>query len=95
MPATEAMACGCALVTYDNGGSREYARPGKTAAVVSEHGPEHLAEAIVELAQDRELRLAYAERGRELVETFTWPRAVTKLERVLETGGGECATADR
>ncbi len=95
LPATEAMACGCALVTYDNGGSREYARPGETAAGVTEHGPEHLAEAIVELVHDRELRLAYAERGRALVETFTWPRAVAKLEQVLETGGGECAIAPR
>ena len=27
----EAMGCGCALVTTDNGGSRDYALPGETA----------------------------------------------------------------
>lgn len=91
LPATEAMACGCALVTYDNGGSREYAIDGETATVVGEHGGEQLAAAIVALAEDRERRLAYAARGRELVETFTWPRAVAALEGLLEgaRGGSE------
>lgn len=83
LPATEAMACGCALVTYDNGGSREYALDGVTATVVAEHGAERLAAAIADLAGDREKRLRFAERGRELVRTFTWPRAVAALERVL------------
>lgn len=84
LPASEAMACGCALITYDNGGSREYAIDGETATVVREHGGEHLAEAIVALAEDRERRLAYAGRGRELVETFTWERAVAALEGLME-----------
>jgi glycosyltransferase involved in cell wall biosynthesis len=85
LPATEAMACGCALVTYENGGSREYAIDGETASVVSEHEPARLAAAIVELAEDRELRLQRSRRGRELVETFTWPRSVAELEGVLGT----------
>ncbi|HSC20650.1 MAG TPA: glycosyltransferase family 4 protein, partial [Solirubrobacterales bacterium] len=91
LPATEAMACGCALVTYDNGGSREYAIEGETATVVREHGGEALAEAIVALAEDRDRRLGYAERGRELVETFTWDRAVGALEELLgaNRGSGE------
>jgi glycosyltransferase involved in cell wall biosynthesis len=83
LPATEAMACGCALVTYENGGSREYAIDGETAAVLREHGGEHLARAIVALGEDRRRRLDYAERGRELVETFTWTRAVQALEALL------------
>ncbi len=33
LPASEAMLCGCALVTVDNGGSREYATDGETALV--------------------------------------------------------------
>jgi glycosyltransferase involved in cell wall biosynthesis len=33
MPSMEAMACGAALVTYDNGGCRDYARNGVTALV--------------------------------------------------------------
>lgn len=89
LPGSEAMACGCALVTYDNGGSREYASDGETAVVVAEHEPARLTEAIVALAADRERRLALARRGRERIAEFTWERAVTAMERVLAGGPGE------
>jgi glycosyltransferase involved in cell wall biosynthesis len=83
LPAAEAMACGCALVTYDTGGSREYAEDGSTAVVVGEREPECLAAAIADLLGDAERRLALARRGRERVATFTWPRSVVALEQVL------------
>lgn len=89
LPGSEAMACGCALVTYDNGGSREYASDGESAVVVAEHEPARLTEAIVALAADRERRLALAGRGRERVAELTWERAVTAMERVLAGGAGE------
>jgi glycosyltransferase involved in cell wall biosynthesis len=83
LPATEAMTCGCALVTYDNGGSREYAVDRQTAVVVAEMAPEGLADAIVELDADRELRLSLARRGHERVEAFAWPESVLAMEAVL------------
>lgn len=84
LPATEAMVCGCALVTYENGGSREYAIDRRTALVVRDGGPEGLADAVVELSRDRELRLALVREGRELVGTFTWARSTLEFERALE-----------
>lgn len=89
LPGHEAMACGCALVTYDNGGSREYARDGETAVVVAEHEPALLTEAIVALAGERERRLALARRGQEHVAGLSWERAVAAMERVLAGGRGE------
>src|SRR6187549_1094290 len=89
LPGSEAMACGCALVTYDNGGSREYASDGETAVVVAVHEPARLTEAIVALAGDRERRLALASRGRERIAEFTWERAVAAMERVLAGGPAE------
>ncbi len=35
MPPMEAMACGAALVTFDNGGCRDYAKDGETALLAS------------------------------------------------------------
>lgn len=89
LPGSEAMACGCALVTYDNGGAREYADDGETAVVVAEQEPARLTEAIVTLAADRERRLTLAHRGRERVAEFTWERAVAAMERVLAGEPGE------
>jgi glycosyltransferase involved in cell wall biosynthesis len=83
LPAIESMACGCALVTYDNGGSREYAFDGETARVVEDRGADHLAAAILELLADDELRLALVGRGRDLVHGFTWERSVEAFEVAL------------
>ena len=83
LPATEAMACGCALVTYENGGSREYAIDGETALVTARHDPRELGAGIVKLACDPDLRLSLAERGREYVGAFTWNRSIDEMERVL------------
>jgi glycosyltransferase involved in cell wall biosynthesis len=83
LPGTESMACGCALVTCDNGGSREYAVDGETALVVDGHGAEALADATMRLVNDRDLRLALARRGRELVGKLSWERSADEFERAL------------
>jgi glycosyltransferase involved in cell wall biosynthesis len=82
LSATEAMACGCALITYDNGGSREYAFDGETAVVV-EDGADNIAAAIVSLVEDPQRRMLIALQGHEAVSAFTWDRAVGSLEGVL------------
>jgi glycosyltransferase involved in cell wall biosynthesis len=83
LPASEAMACGCALVTYDTGGSREYAIDGETARVVVEPGAASLAAAIAELAGDDGLRLGLSRRGTERVAGYSWDRAVDAFEAAL------------
>jgi glycosyltransferase involved in cell wall biosynthesis len=84
MPSMEAMACGAALVTYDNGGCREYARAGETALVARRRDVRDLADKLTALARDAELRRRLADAGRELVTTaFDWDRAVTRMEAIL------------
>jgi glycosyltransferase involved in cell wall biosynthesis len=87
MPSMEAMACGAALVTYDNGGCRDYARAGETALVARRRDIGDLADKLGTLAREPALRRRLAEAGRDLVSTaFDWERAVTRLEEIL--GGG-------
>jgi len=83
LPPNEAMACGCALVTYDTGGSREYAHDGETALVVEPPSPAGLAAAIARLSEDEALRVRLAEAGAELVAGFTWERAAAEFRAVL------------
>lgn len=79
----EAMACGCALVTTDNGGSRDYARDGETALVVPAGDPEAMAAAVVRLLDDEALRDRIAAAGRDYVRRFDWDTSGAQLERVL------------
>ena len=52
MPPMEAMACGAALVTYDNGGCRDYARDGETALVAKRRDVDDLAAKLEQLAAE-------------------------------------------
>jgi glycosyltransferase involved in cell wall biosynthesis len=93
MPPMEAMACGAALVTYDNGGCRDYARDGDTALVAPRRDVEALAAALARVATDPPLRVRLAAAGAARVTTaFEWERAVTRLEAVFRSS---LAGADR
>jgi glycosyltransferase involved in cell wall biosynthesis len=83
LPASEALLCGAALVTVDNGGSREFASDGETALVVPAERPEEMAAAAVRLLEDEPLRLQLAAAGGERLRGFTWERSLAGLEAVL------------
>ncbi len=84
MPPMEAMACGAALCTYDNGGCRDYALDGRTALVAPRRDVAALALALGRLVEDRGLRESIARQGREFVSTrFDWERATERLEALL------------
>lgn len=84
MPSMEAMACGAALVTYDNGGCRDYAVEGVTALVARRRDVDDLATKLARLVLDTAQRARLAAAGRELITTaFDWDRAVTRMEMIL------------
>ena len=86
MPPMEAMACGAALVTYDNGGCRDYARDGETALVARRRDVDDLAVKLERLVADAALRGRLAGAGRELVtRAFACDVAVDRLERLFRT----------
>lgn len=82
--AVEAMACGAALVTTDNGGSEDYAEPDRTAWVVPPGDAGGLAEGIVTLLEEPDRRQALTDRGKELVQGFDWDLGARVLEAHLE-----------
>jgi len=84
MPPMEAMACGVALVTYDNGGCRDYARDGETALVARRRDVTDLAAKLERLASDPDLRSRIAATGSAFVRNaFEWGRAVRRMEEIL------------
>jgi glycosyltransferase involved in cell wall biosynthesis len=83
--AVEAMACGCALVSTDNGGSRDYAVDGETALVVPRGDPGALAAAAERLLRDEAERSRLALAGMALVRArFDWDNTAALLETRLE-----------
>src|SRR5581483_11831259 len=52
LPALEALASGCALLSTDCGGVREFARPNENCLLIPPGDPAALAEALLRLARD-------------------------------------------
>ncbi len=84
MPAMEAMACRSAVVTWDTGGSRDYAFDGKNAFVAKHGDFDDLVKKLMSAVSDPSLREKIAQAGYETVRNLSWDRAVTSMEDIFE-----------
>ncbi len=83
LPGLEAMACGIPLVTTDSGGVRDYAINGETALVTPPRNPEAIADALIRLIDNGNLRERLRQNGLAKAAEFSWDASVTALETVL------------
>lgn len=84
LPPAEALQCAAALAATDIGGHREYAHHGETALLSPPKEPGALAENVVTLMENQDLRIRLARQGHAYIKQFTWDRAVTSFEFVLD-----------
>jgi glycosyltransferase involved in cell wall biosynthesis len=82
--AVEAMACGTALVTTDNGGSRDYAHDEATALVAAPGDHAGLAAQLLRMLDDDALRTRLAAAGEAAAQVFDWDEGARLLEGHLE-----------
>jgi len=79
LPPAEAMACGCAVVTTDCGGNRDYAVHETTALVSDPDDFVSLVNNVLRLLSDEELRVKIANAGRDRIAEFTWDKSTRCL----------------
>jgi len=84
LPPAEAMSCGCAVVSTDIGGVRDYAINGETSLLSPPHEPEKLAKNIIKLLSNDDIRVRLAKQGRENILKFKWDRSANMLEDFLK-----------
>jgi len=83
LPASEAMMCGAALVGTDIGGHQEFAKSMETALLSQSNDPVALAQNVIRLINDQELRIKLATLGNDKIREFTWERAVNAFEYLV------------
>jgi glycosyltransferase involved in cell wall biosynthesis len=83
LPSAEAMACGCAVATTDCGGNRDYAEHEKTALVSDPDDFASLANNVLRLLLDEELRVKIARAGRDRIAEFTWENSTRRLTEFI------------
>ena len=76
----EAMMCGAAVAGTDIGGHQEFAVHEQTALLSPPKVPRALANNVVRLVRDQDLRVRLAHAGHEDIQQFTWKRAVDAFE---------------
>jgi glycosyltransferase involved in cell wall biosynthesis len=84
IPPMEAMACGCAVATTNVGAVSEYAINGLTALISPPRQPNALADNIITLVKNKELRKNISEAGHNhILNNFSWDIATNKLEQLF------------
>jgi glycosyltransferase involved in cell wall biosynthesis len=83
LPAAEGAACGCAVVSTDSGGVRDFIIPGESGLLSAPGDPEALARNLCRLLGDDNLRVQLAELGRLSVQRLDWERSADLLESFL------------
>jgi glycosyltransferase involved in cell wall biosynthesis len=83
LPALEAMACGCTLVTTDSGGVRQFARDGENCLMTPPDDPPTLARAIQLLVSDPERRRQLAEAGLRTARDYDQGAVLERFCRYL------------
>ncbi len=79
----EAMMCGQAVVCTDNRGFREMAEHEVNALMVPVKDSRALADAIIRLMEDDELRCRIARAGHASIQRFTWDNSYAKLRELF------------
>lgn len=82
IPILEAMACGCPVVTANTGACPEVA--GSAAMLTNPHSVQDIAEKVLRVLNNRELRERMVLRGFEEIKRFNWKKAARKTLGIFE-----------
>ncbi|HEX6693751.1 MAG TPA: glycosyltransferase family 4 protein [Longimicrobiales bacterium] len=88
LPSTEAMACGCAVVTSDIEGVRDYATDRVTARTFPAGDAAAAAARLVEVLTDDGQRMRLVSAGLERAAALSWDRSADAFESVLRRASG-------
>jgi glycosyltransferase involved in cell wall biosynthesis len=86
LPVVEAMACGVPVITSSGGALPEVA--GDAALIVDPHDEVAIADAILRLAGDDDLRRHLSERGRTRARRFSWAESAERHIQAYRVAAG-------
>ncbi|MCK4512283.1 glycosyltransferase family 4 protein, partial [bacterium] len=75
----EAMAARAAIVASDIAGYRDVVDDGQTGVLVTPGSPESIANAVIRLARDSDLRNGLVARASKTVKRYAWPKVTQEI----------------
>lgn len=79
LPVLEAMSCGAAVVTTDNGGIRDFVEDGNNAIVINKNNIADMVDKVAMLIDNPELREKLIENARKTACIFDWDSVADRL----------------
>ncbi len=92
LPPLEAMACGAPVVTTRYG-TEDYAVHEKNSLVVTPRDVKAMAQSIMRLLKDKDLKERLGKKGIETAKGFTWEKAADKMEEIFKKALSSGSTA--
>jgi glycosyltransferase involved in cell wall biosynthesis len=80
LPVLEAMTCGAAVVTTNNGGNMDFVRDGQNALVIEKDNIKDMCEKIKELLDNEGLRNKLSESAVRTAQEYSWDRTISEIE---------------
>lgn len=79
LPVLEAMTCGAAVITTDNGGIRDFVEDNVNALIIKKNNIAHMIEKLELLIDDAQLRKSLSSAAIKTAEEFDWKHTTDKL----------------
>ena len=84
LPPAEAMQCGCAVCCTNIEGFKTYAKDGETALMSPVFNPQALAQNIIKLIENDELRIKIAKASNENIKQFSMDNVYNLLDNLMK-----------
>ena len=84
LPVLEAMTCGAAVVTTNNGGNMDFVKDNINALVVEKDNINDLVEKIERILNDRELKNSLIKNGVDESKQYSWDNIMEKIQKYYQ-----------
>ncbi len=81
LPVLEAMTCGAAIVTTDNGGISDFVQDKENGLIVKKNSVDDIVKKVEELIKNEEYRKRLAKNASRTAQNFNWNKSVEILEQ--------------
>jgi len=89
MPVLEAMACGCAVVATDCGGTKDIITDGQNGFLTQVGDVDGIVKRVLLLLDDAGLRRQLVDNASQTLKRFEWGKSIEALERALHSLGND------
>ena len=84
LPVLEAMTCGTAIITTNNGGNMDFIEENKNALIIEKDNINDIVQKVETLLNNQDLRESLVKNGVEEAARYSWNSTINKIEEYYQ-----------